>query len=655
MNKLDHALALAKQGFRIFPIAPNSKVPPKDFAWKREATRDAGSIRHWWNQEPNYNIGVACGEGTIVVDADTKGGKPGLASLGMLDMLELPQSFRVTTPSGGVHVYLKTGAKHRNRVDSIPGFEGLDIRTDGGYVLGPGSEIDGNLYGLADKNGAYAIAEAPAWFDDLLQRNAAKHTKKSDAPLVELDTPKSIELAVDYLKSRAPQAIEGQGGDETTFRVAAALRDYGVSQPTALELLLEHWNEQKASPPWMPDDLSLKVENAFQYGTGSWGGRTARAEFEELDIDEGVSPFADAPAPAPTVALMDVPAAKDEKPSKVLKTLGYAEMVAIPEPMWLADGILVRETSALVFGKSNAYKSFLAIDLGLHVSQAMAWHGRAVTQANVLFVATEGAIGVARKRIPGWYAHHDIPVEQRKNAWLCPQQISLDNKEHVDILIATMKHLKIGLLVLDIFGGTMDGTETEDTTARSWSNNTQRIIRECKSAILTVAHTGWQDDTRARMHTHFWGSFDTRLKVEGDKDKLISILSVERHKDADSRGEYGFRLVESHGTLVPVLDDTVAKSKYTGLSPACKKALAALEKAIADHGAVPDEAGCPVQRCAPLDIFRQYCIDAGISNGKESAQRQAFSRAMRELESKKLVFQHKGWVWSDEGQEKGEQ
>ncbi len=59
----------------------------------------------------------------------------------------------------------------------------------------------------------------------------------------------------------------------------------------------------------------------------------------------------------------------------------------------------------------------------------------------------------------------------------------------------------------------MSGSEIEDKTARASVHGIQRIIRETGVSILTVAHTGWQDDTRARMHTHFWGSFDTRLKV----------------------------------------------------------------------------------------------------------------------------------------------
>ena len=64
----------------------------------------------------------------------------------MLDMLGLPDSLRVDTPSGGRHVYLTSAKPHRNRVGTIPGFPGLDVRAEGGYVVGPGSTIDGATY-----------------------------------------------------------------------------------------------------------------------------------------------------------------------------------------------------------------------------------------------------------------------------------------------------------------------------------------------------------------------------------------------------------------------------------------------------------------------------------------------------------------------------
>lgn len=633
MKPIDHALKLAELGFRVFPLSPRAKVPPKDFAWKEEATVDSNKIREWWGADPNFNVGVATGNGTIVVDADTKKGKPGMASLDMLDVMGLPPSYRVETPSGGMHVYLKVEEQHRNRVDSISDYPGIDIRSDGGYVVGPGSTVDGKAYAVVSD---LPVEPAGRWFEEILLKDAPTHSiANTKEPAVQLDLPEHIALATEYLKTRAPEAVEGAGGNETTYTVAARCREFGLSQETTVELMLDHWNEQKAFPAWLPTDLTTVVANAYRYATGSWGGSTAAGEFEAVDIGDIGEP--------PTPEKLVNPSSK----KKILKVLDYAAMQDMPDPVWLVDGILMKQSAALMFGKSNAFKSFLGIDIGLHVALGRPWHGHEVRQAKVLFVATEGAVGVAKQRIPGWYAHYKVPVEQRGNAYLYPQEIALDDKDQVEAVIATAKHLGIGLLVLDIFGGTMNGTEVEDTTARAWVRAVQRLIREAGLTTLTVAHTGWQDETRARMHTHFWGSFDSRLRVEGNKEKLTTVLTIERHKDADSRGEFGFKLEPSEKTLVPILDNSIAKKGHSGLPPKLQIMLAALEEATKQDGQIMSGEKFPKCAVASMDLWRDIAVGMGLSGSpKDDARRKAFRRAFDDLRARQLVDTWADYAWS---------
>lgn len=154
MPFVDSALGLARRGFRVFPLEPGAKIPVYAFAWKELATSDESAIRSWWKLYPDANIGVATGHGLLVIDADCKVkngvAEKGLESLDLLDALGLPESLRVRTASGGLHVYLKVppdvgltvGAK------DIPGYPGIDFRCDGGYVVGPGSIVGGVAYAI---------------------------------------------------------------------------------------------------------------------------------------------------------------------------------------------------------------------------------------------------------------------------------------------------------------------------------------------------------------------------------------------------------------------------------------------------------------------------------------------------------------------------
>lgn len=75
-----------------------------------------------------------------------------------MDLLGLlPDSFRVATPSGGRHVYMRvppdfayTVAAEQViagiRLSPLPDFPGVDVRCNGGYVVGPGSVTKEGAY-----------------------------------------------------------------------------------------------------------------------------------------------------------------------------------------------------------------------------------------------------------------------------------------------------------------------------------------------------------------------------------------------------------------------------------------------------------------------------------------------------------------------------
>ncbi|MCA3657926.1 MAG: DUF3987 domain-containing protein [Methylobacterium sp.] len=260
---LDHALAWAARGFRIFPVQPGAKVPPKGMFWRNEATSDPAKIRAWWAFNPNYNYGVAGGDGWLIVDVDA--GKNGFASL--LDV-DLPDTLTVKTPGGGLHLYYR-GPDVANSVDRVA--PGIDIRSKGGYVIGPGSVFD-DADGAKGYRGAYKLiddrpaADAPAGF--LLQCGEPKQRDRAAA--VSVDDPDDIVFAIHYLEKDAPAAVEGRGGNNTTYAVAARLIEIGVSGERAAELMAEHWNA-RCSPPWDVAELVTICGNAANYALARQG------------------------------------------------------------------------------------------------------------------------------------------------------------------------------------------------------------------------------------------------------------------------------------------------------------------------------------------------------------------------------------------------
>lgn len=146
MTPTEHALALYRQGYKVFPLVPGGKIPAvKD--WQKWATT-ATEAKIVKGEDGGYNWGVFCeASGLVVIDLDCKDAdKNGLQSL--KQMLNgsgpLPRTFSVRTPTGGLHLYYQGhGPNTAGRLGP-----GIDTRGTGGYVVAPGSLINNNAYSI---------------------------------------------------------------------------------------------------------------------------------------------------------------------------------------------------------------------------------------------------------------------------------------------------------------------------------------------------------------------------------------------------------------------------------------------------------------------------------------------------------------------------
>lgn len=291
-SKRDAALALAAQGLPVFPLIENGKLPAYP-RWPDTATTDPNRIRDWWTcgvtgWEQDYNIGVLTDK-FLIIDIDNKDGRHGDASLSLLEAIweDLPPTMTVRTPTGGYHRYFRVTEPVRNTASKLA--EHIDVRGWHGFVVAPGSTINGAPYewlpGLSPSDAP--IADAPEWLVKLATAGKTKATlniqRRDPIPASDVvDHPATLERAATWLRDEAPEAIEGAGGDAVTYGVACRVRDIGCSERTAVDLMLEWWNE-RCSPPWDPVELERKVANAYRYATGTVGSAApAEAEFTPI-------------------------------------------------------------------------------------------------------------------------------------------------------------------------------------------------------------------------------------------------------------------------------------------------------------------------------------------------------------------------------------
>lgn len=174
-TRTDSALTLSVRGWRLFPLVPNGKIPTREMtSWEQKATDDPDELARIFDSNPHCNIGLACGPSNLVVlDFDAAKGpqeKSGIENFrDAYSGRQLPRTYTVRTGSGGWHLYYRApeGVALRNTASTLA--EKVDTRAQGGYVVAPGSIIQGAKYEVTDNA---PLAHLPSWLIDELSEPA---------------------------------------------------------------------------------------------------------------------------------------------------------------------------------------------------------------------------------------------------------------------------------------------------------------------------------------------------------------------------------------------------------------------------------------------------------------------------------------------------
>lgn len=166
MSMLEAATTYAERGLLVFPLRPRDKIPATSDGFK-SASAELERVTAMWTGRAACNVGVACGSesGVLVLDID---GDDGRATL---EAWEAEHGYLPATPtvatSKGLHFYFRhPGDQVAIRPSAGKAGKGIDIRTDGSYVVAPPSiHPSGAVYAWQNERalGELPLAPMPEW------------------------------------------------------------------------------------------------------------------------------------------------------------------------------------------------------------------------------------------------------------------------------------------------------------------------------------------------------------------------------------------------------------------------------------------------------------------------------------------------------------
>jgi hypothetical protein len=510
ISKEDAAKGSAARGLSVFLIRPyihpgadttpeQMEAAAKDAKapllknWQNIATQDARQIHDWWTQYPDANI-AATTDNLIVVDVDRRNG--GIPTFELLELTEsFPRTAIANTQGGGHHHFyaLPQGMRVKGGTHKLGA--GVDIKSRGGYVLLSGSTIEGRAYAWANEN---PIAPAPQWLIDRCNISKPK-TDAAGKRLLEEDD-QAVELATQWMLNKAPTAEYGNI-DDTTYKVAAMVLDFGVSVETATDIVFE-WNELKCFPPGNLERLPAVVESASCNRENAIGCKHPMAPgLEAVEIDESRAPAIR--ASALSTSTLSTPS------SRLATPLLQFDPVGLELRPWVIPGFACRGRVTLLAGPGGVAKStyYLMVAIATVSGRSDICGFPILKRERVWVWNQEDDIAEMQRRVAAIMKAFDVSWDDLKDengeSMLFldsgvdkPLMLANRSAEHsimpgkqVADVIASAKANKIAVIILDPLVEFHEASENDNVQMRAVVGQVRRIAVEADCAAMLSTHT----------------------------------------------------------------------------------------------------------------------------------------------------------------------
>ena len=263
------------------------------------------------------------------------------------------------------------------------------------------------------------------------------------------------------------------------------------------------------------------------------------------------------PQPATRLAMFDKQIARMANPVAPLKPAANAMPpirfraageLQVKPIAWLVNGYVEEDALVVMFGPPGEGKSFIALDLSCCIATGFSFHGHAVQQGAVFYIAGEGHNGIAR-RLESWAKHNGTSLTGEA-LFVSEGATDLANATNAvrvaeavqSLADATGKHP--ALIVIDTLARNFGGDENSATDVGNFVRHVDTHLRHKWNATTLIVHHSGKDGGRgARGSSALKGAADAEYEVGRNADDKIIRLTPRKMKDAEQPAPLAFELV----------------------------------------------------------------------------------------------------------------
>ena len=245
---------------------------------------------------------------------------------------------------------------------------------------------------------------------------------------------------------------------------------------------------------------------------------------------------------------------REAKPSR-FQLLTFEEILALPDPSWLIEGVIPQEAVTQLYGDSGVGKTFVALDMALSIATGTPWLDKYHTDpGRVVYVVAEGHLGI-KHRVSAWMAYHGREASDLSRFRSLTEPLPLGDArapgDFIKAVDAAFAGEDISLIVLDTQARCTAGLEENSAQEMGLAiDRIDRIKRVTGATVLLVHHEGYKKG-HARGSTAVHAALETQAALHGPTKALT--LSCKKQKDSKEFDDIRISLLEVGGSLVPVL------------------------------------------------------------------------------------------------------
>lgn len=215
-------------------------------------------------------------------------------------------------------------------------------------------------------------------------------------------------------------------------------------------------------------------------------------------------------------------------------------MKGLPPQRWLVSGLIPKESVVFIFGKPEAGKSFIAIDLAVSVATGEDWIGRRVRSGKpggVLILAGEGRDGIVR-RFMALKQETGIDLSKaRINITKNTIRLTEDGQTalHAEIDALTEEWGEPpAMVIVDTLARHIAGDENKTEDGSAYVDAVTALQDRYHCAVVNVHHPGLGDSKRMRGSSAFNGAADVELEVEAKTVDGVKTITLKSTKTKDT-------------------------------------------------------------------------------------------------------------------------